>query len=79
MKPTKTEYLQLIGLVTLGRIKGNELNSIMEAFTKILKHPYLGEDEFWDMVYGSGNIQEKLDKSLKGRMQQADPLKRKSK
>lgn len=73
IKPTKSEYLQLIGLVTLGRIKAKEIDSIKEAFQKILKYPYLGEDEFWDMVYDSGNIQEMLDKSLKGKMKQENP------
>ena len=72
-KPSKSEYLQLIGLVTLGRIKSKELDSIKEAFQTILKHPYLGEDEFWDMVYDTANIQEMLDRSLKGKMKQEKP------
>ncbi len=67
-KMSKTDRLQLIGLLTIARTKGQELESIKETFLKLLHNPYLGEDEFWDMVWNSRNLVEMLDKSLKTRM-----------
>ena len=58
---TKNQRMQLIGLCTIARTKGNELTSIKEAFNEILGNPYLGEDMFWDIVWDSNNVVDMID------------------
>ena len=58
---TKNERLQLIGLCTIARTEGNLLESIKQSFMEILGEPYLGEDLFWEIVYGSENVIQMID------------------
>jgi len=73
------QKLQLIGLCTIGRSLKNDLNSIEKSFLNILKNPYLGEDMFWDIIYGSNPISEELESILKTKLHVKDPLKKSKK
>lgn len=60
-KLTKSQRIQLIGLCTIARTKGNELETIKQSFNEILGNPYLGEDMFWNIVWDDKNIVDMID------------------